>query len=207
MDEGVMPGFADVLNANQRWDVINFIRARAAGVLAGQIGPEVTTAATPQVPDFAFEVGGTQQTLSQMLETGPVLLVLSASPAPIERLQQLKAGQSRLAAAGLRIIGVGLGNSPEETSEAGRGAPLIAAVSPEVSSALSAFRTADDGGETELLLDRAANVRARWTANMPGGLAANRADDSVSMLSIEGKSVKLVGTVSAPPSLLPGQGG
>ena len=123
-----MPGFADVLNANQRWDVINFIRARAAGVLAGQIGPEVTTAATPQVPDFAFEVGGTQQTLSQMLETGPVLLVLSASPAPIERLQQLKAGQSRLAAAGLRIIGVGLGNSPEETSEAGRGAPLIAAV-------------------------------------------------------------------------------
>jgi putative copper export protein/mono/diheme cytochrome c family protein len=172
MDEGVMPGFADVLNANQRWDVINFIRARAAGVLAGQIGPEVATAATPEVPDFALEVDGTQQTLSQMLETGPVLLVLSASPAPIERLQQLKAGQPRLAAAGLRIIGVGLGNSPEETSEAGRGAPLIAAVSPEVSSALSVFRTADDGGETELLLDRAANVRARWTANMPGGLAA-----------------------------------
>ena len=40
---------------------------------------------------------------------------------------------------------------------------------------------------------------------MPGGLAANRADDSVSMLSIEGKSVKLVGTVSvANPSTTPG---
>ena len=44
MDEGVMPGFADVLNRNQRWDVIDFIGARAAGALAGEMGPEVATA-------------------------------------------------------------------------------------------------------------------------------------------------------------------
>ena len=162
IDEGVMPGFADVLSSNQRWDVINFIRARAAGALAGRVGPEVITTAAPEVPDFAFEAAGTQQTLRQTLEKGPVLLVLFTRPAPLARLRQL-------AAAGLRVIGVGLGSAPEANSEEG---PLIVGVSPEVIAALALFRADDDGGETELLLDRAGGIRARWTPAMPGGLAA-----------------------------------
>ncbi len=166
-----MPGFADVLNPNQRWDVINFIRARAAGVLATRIGPEVTTTAAPEVPDFAVEAGGVQQTLREMLETGPVLLVLFAPPAPVERLQQLAAAQPLLGSAGLQVIAVGLGASPEETSEGSRTPPFVVGVSSEVSSALALFRAAGDGGETELLLDRAGNVRARWTSDTPGGLA------------------------------------
>jgi hypothetical protein len=44
-------------------------------------------------------------------------------------------------------------------------------VSSEVSSALALFRATEDGGETELLLDRAGKIRARWTSDMPGGLA------------------------------------
>ena len=39
----------------------------------------------------------------------------------------------------------------------------------EVIGALGLFRAPDDGGEIELLLDRAGNVRARRTASMPGG--------------------------------------
>ena len=42
----------------------------------------------------------------------------------------------------------------------------------EVIGALALFRAPDDGGEIELLLDRAGNVRARWTASMPGGPAS-----------------------------------
>ena len=45
-------------------------------------------------------------------------------------------------------------------------------MSSEVSSALALFRAAEDGGETELLLDRAGKIRARWSSDMPGGLAA-----------------------------------
>jgi hypothetical protein len=45
-------------------------------------------------------------------------------------------------------------------------------VSSEVINTLALFRAVDDGGETELLLDRAGDVRGRWTANMPGGLPA-----------------------------------
>jgi hypothetical protein len=47
----------------------------------------------------------------------------------------------------------------------------VVGVSSEVSSTLALFRAAEDGGETELLVDRAGDVRARWTSEMPGGLA------------------------------------
>ena len=165
MDEGVMPGFAGALNPNQRWDVINFIRARAAGVLALRIGSEITAAAVPEVPDFAFKTGGTQQTLKQVLETGPVLLVLFAPPVPVERLHQL-------AAAGLRVVAVGLGAPSDETSEGNRAPPFVVTVSSEATSALALFRAPEDRGETELLLDRFGKIRARWTSDMPGGLAS-----------------------------------
>jgi putative copper resistance protein D len=162
MDEGVMPGFADVLSSSQRWDVINFIRARAAGALAGRVGPEVITTAAPEVPEFAFAAAGMQQTLRQTLEKGPVLLVLFTPPAPVARLREL-------AAAGLRVIAVGLSPASETGSE--EGPQLVVGVSPEVIVALALFRADDDGGETDLLLDRAGGIRARWTT-MPGGLAA-----------------------------------
>jgi hypothetical protein len=123
------------------------------------------------VPNFAFEAGGVQKTLRQVLETGPVLLVLFSPPVPVERLQQLAGAQPRLGAAGLQVVAVGLGASLDETSEGNRTPPFAAGVSSEVSSALALFRAAEDGGETELLLDRTGDVRARWTSEMPGGLA------------------------------------
>jgi hypothetical protein len=47
---------------------------------------------------------------------------------------------------------------------------LLVDVSSEVAATLALFRAAGDGGETELMLDRAAGIRARWTGGMPGGL-------------------------------------
>ena len=136
------------------------------------MGPEVTTAAVPEVPDFAFEAGGVQQTLRQMLETGPLLLMLFAPPAPLARLQQLAAAQPQFGAAGLRAVAVGLAASPEETSDSGRAPPYVVSVSSEVISTLALFRAAEDGGETELILDLAGNVRARWTSTIPTGFGA-----------------------------------
>ena len=170
-DEGVMPGFARILSPDQRWDVINFIRARAAGVLAGQIGPELTTSAAPEIPDFAFEAERTQRTLRQTLENGPVLLVLFTTPAPVERLRQLAAAQSSLEAARLQVVAVGLGASSDEAGE-GTGSPRFAVtVSSEVSTVLRLFRAPDDGDDTELMLDRSGAVRARWSSKTPGALA------------------------------------
>jgi hypothetical protein len=110
-----------------------------------------------------------QQTLGQTLETGPVLLVLFASPAPLARLRQLAGELPQPGDAGLQLIAVGLrAEAPPNGAQAG---PFVVGVSSEVIDVLALFRTPDDGGETEFLVDRAGNVRARWTANLPGGLA------------------------------------
>ena len=159
---GVMPGFADKLTPAQRWDVINFVLARTAGDLSKQTGSKISTAAVP-FPDFAFEQNGAQNTLSQTLKNGPVLVVLFATP-PTARLEQLANLQPRLTAAGLRVVAVGLGSSTDK-------APLIVDVAHNVRTALALFRSSKDGGETELMLDRGGNVRARWTASGPGSLA------------------------------------
>lgn len=165
-----MPGFAKVLKPGQRWDVINFIRARAAGDLSRQVGPTVSTAAAYPVPDFAFEQDGAQQTLRRALEKGPVLLVLFTPPAPAARLRQLAATAPRLAAAGLHVITVGLG-PPAQNAAEGEAPPFVVSVSPAVRAALSLFRLPGESGASELMLDRNGDVRVRWNSNAPGGLA------------------------------------
>jgi hypothetical protein len=141
-------------------------------VLAGNIGPEVSSTAAPGVPDFAFEAGGVQHTLRQMLESGPVLLLLFGRPVPLARLEQLAVAQPHLVDVGLRVIAVRLGASTAETLEGARAPLLVVDVSSGVTFSLALFRATEDGGETELMLDRGGNVRARWTSNMPGGLAS-----------------------------------
>jgi putative copper resistance protein D len=163
-DNGVMPGFADKLSPDQRWDVINFVLARAAGDLTQHTGSQISTAAAVPLPDFAFEQNGAQNTLSQTLKNGPALVVLFAGHAPRARLEQLAKLQPRLAAAGLHVIAVALHPSTEKN-------PLIVDVSQDVRETLELFDSPADGGETELMLDRGANIRARWMASGAGGLA------------------------------------
>jgi len=161
---GVMPGFADKLTPDQRWDLINFVRARAAGIQTSRAGSQISTTASLPLPDFAFEQDGAQNTLTQLLKKGPVLLILFGADAPNARLEQLAALGPRLAAAGLSVVAVSLEPSTQNTTG-------IVGVSDDVRAALALFRSPTDGGETEFMLDRGANVRARWTASGSGGLA------------------------------------
>jgi len=158
----VMPPFDGTLKPDERWDVIHFCRARAAGVIASGMGPAVSTIAAAQVPDFAFESGGVQDTLGQVLAEGPALLILFGGDAPDARLRQLGAAQLKLIAAGLPVIAVGLNGT---SVGAATNPPYVVGVSAKVAAMLSLFRTASDGGETELMLDRNGNVRVRWTAS------------------------------------------
>jgi len=157
-----MPPFGNVLTPTQHWEVIHFIRARAAGVIAGSMGPTVSAIAEAPVPDFAFESGGVQDTLGQVLAEGPALLVLFGSDAPVARLQQLGAAQRTLIAGGLPVIAVGITGASQG---AVTNPPYVVGVSANVAEALSLFRNDNDGGETELMLDRNGNVRVRWTAS------------------------------------------
>lgn len=167
--KGAMPGFAGVLRPAERWAVIDFVRARAAGLLSRKVGPQLSTGFAPPVPDFAFEAGGRQQTLDRLLKTGPALLVLlGGAPSPA-RLARLAGVRERLATDGLPLVAVAVApvaaGPPEAAPASG-----IAASAPDVAASLALFRETGDGGETDLLLDRAGRVRARWTATGPGGL-------------------------------------
>jgi putative copper resistance protein D len=162
-DNGVMPGFADKLSPDERWDLINFLLARAAGILTREVGSRISTTTAAPLPDFAFEQNAAQSTLSETLKSGPALLVLFGAQAPRVRLDQLARSAPRFAAAGLHVIAVGLGTSTNKV-------PLAVEVSQDVRSALALFRSPADGGETELMLDRGSNVRARWTASAAAGL-------------------------------------
>jgi hypothetical protein len=87
----------------------------------------------------------------------------------------------------LRIVAVGLAK-PTGKAEASA-APALAAVvkvSDDVRTVLALFRSHADGGETELMLDRGAGVRARWTTSGPGGLPESAAliADAVRVASI-----------------------
>ena len=191
-DNRAMPGFDGVMSAKERWDVINFIRARAAGVLARDVGPGIETAAAFEVPDFAFERDGKQQTLRQELETGPVLLLLFAPAAPVARLRELAAAEHQLSDAGFHVVAVGLAASPQDTSESGPVPPDVVDVSSEVISTLALFRAPADGGETEMMLDRAGNIRAQWTAAGGSGLP-----DADTLVADANRVARLAGTAQS----------
>jgi putative copper export protein/mono/diheme cytochrome c family protein len=165
---GAMPGFAAIISPERRWDLINFLRARAAGVLSRRLGPTITAAAALPLPDFAFERNGRQQSLAALLQQGPVLLILFVRPAPAARLAQLAAARRQLAAVGLAVVAVDLGEPPVAVATA---PPLVAAAAADAVASLRLFAPVGRGRASELLLDRAGYVRARWASDGAVGLA------------------------------------
>src|SRR6185437_8591130 len=168
---GAMPSFAGALSERQRWQVIAFIRARAAGVQPNILAPLVTPAPAPPAPDFVFEEAGNQESLHAASEHEPVLLVFYRLPGSLPRLAALAAAESRLAHAGLRLLAV-----PADAEAAARpkAAPplpdFVATTGPETAAAYALFDGSGDG-PSEFLVDRASLLRARWKSDTAIGLA------------------------------------
>jgi putative copper resistance protein D len=157
-----MPGFAEVMDEGQRWDVINFIRTRAAAQ-SFALSREVTAQPAPLAPDFAFEQSGSQGTLRQAIEHQPLLLVLYRLPLSLPRLQLLAAEQSRLEAAGLRLLAVPIGASSEDSDKGLELPDFSAATGADTAIAYAPFEGNGEIDHCEFLIDRAGFLRARWT--------------------------------------------
>jgi copper resistance protein D len=168
---GAMPGFAAVMSADRRWDVINFIRARAAGALSRRLGPEISDTSAYPVPDFAFERDGRQRTLAGLLARGPVLLILFSPPPPAAALARLAAARRQLRDAGLAVVAVDLGPRAARPATDETPPPFVADVTRDVAEMLGLFAPAGGNGPNAFLLDRAGTVRARWMAGSTGGFA------------------------------------
>jgi len=174
-----MPGFEGQLSENQRWDLLNFLRAQAdaeqANAMTADAGPRGDLVA----PDFAFQIGhAAQETLEQQRGRFIVLLVLFNDPGSLPRLHELDAAMAELDGAAVRVIALPIA---KETEPSGKAEPelrhlTIAETDPATIAAYGLFRRTPsvEGGPAmpthiEFLIDRQGYLRYRWgPADGPG---------------------------------------
>lgn len=172
---GGMPGFAGVLSEEDRWDIVNFLRAFSQGFQSRILRPTVIPD-RPWLgaPNFYIEPTlAAAGELKSFRERSNVLLVFftAGDPASLARLRQLARERDGLAADATEILAIPVdGRAPAE--------PLPLAVrlhgAAEVWQAYKLFaRTVGDRGDdarigvdrrhVEFLVDRYGYVRGRWT--------------------------------------------
>jgi putative copper export protein/mono/diheme cytochrome c family protein/peroxiredoxin len=168
-----MPAFADQLSENQRWDLLNFLRAQADAEHANAMSADSGGWGDVVAPDFAFQIGhAAQETLKQQRGRSIVLLVLFSDPGSSQRLHALDAAMPQLERAGVRVIAVSMAKEGEAAGKTELELPhlSIAETDPATIAAYGLFRrTASVEGvppmpaHMEFLIDRQGYLRYRWS--------------------------------------------
>ena len=100
-----MPGFSQSLSDEERWDLINYLRALASGERARNLAAVIDDDAWLVAPDFNYTNGtGESRTLKDHRGDKIVLLVLLNLEDTEKRLQQLAISLPQLKAAGVEVI-------------------------------------------------------------------------------------------------------
>jgi len=175
-----MPGFAAALSEDDRWDVINFIRALSAGEAARRL-TEVDEPEQKRLiaPDFSFATGPAQASLKDF-RGRPVLLVLFTLPGSRPRLVQLADAYGELRSFNAALIAVPMDSDQAILSRIGATPRILFPVATDgaadVVTTYALFRrTLAPAGvlpdpprppHMEFLIDRSGYLRARW---IPGG--------------------------------------
>ncbi|HEX3501179.1 MAG TPA: CopD family protein [Stellaceae bacterium] len=168
--ESFMPGFADRLSEDERWDLVNWVRMLPVGGLDEGLVDEVGEGSAPRAPDFTFETAdGREGSLQDLLRSGPLLLVLYTPSAAVPRLQRLAAAERTLADAGLGILALPLAdesirNSASLPHFAARADASVAATY-RVLAAAPGHPPRKSASHLEFLIDRNGFARALWRAD------------------------------------------
>jgi len=173
-----MPAFSQILSEEDRWDVINYLRALSAGWQARSLTPSIDSTEVKLVaPDFVFSVGPTpERSLKALRGSAAVLLVLFSLPDSRARLVQLAEVYGELQFLGAEVIAMPLDADPRILSRLGGDPPILYPVATdgpaEIVPAYALFRRAitPDGvrpnlpmpRHIEFLIDRQGYLRARW---------------------------------------------
>lgn len=192
-----MPPFGDRLTEEDRWDLINFLRALSAADQARGLD-EVVEPDRPWLvaPDASFAVGPSSgRALKDLRKRRHVLLVLFTSSSSRERVNQLAETYEALQGLGAEIVAVPLDGAEEIITRLGAKPPILFPIAteggPEIIRAYGLFRrTLTPGGNApepmpshmEFLIDRQGYLRARW---IPGGSRAGWADPRALMAEIQ----------------------
>jgi putative copper resistance protein D len=163
-----MPGFATTLAEEQRWDVVNLLRARTAARSAQALGPIVEPERPWLVaPDFAYAVGPAPAfSLRDLRDRRIVLLVLFTLPDSRPRLAQLAQAYRTLSAIGVEVIAVPTTADPQIIRSVEVNPPvLFPLVTDGAAEIAQAYRLFGPDGRhpdhLELLIDRQGYIRAR----------------------------------------------
>ena len=204
---GGMPGFESQMSVEERWDMVNFLRAFSSGFQARILTPAVVPG-RPWLapPDFDFTTtAGTSAALKDYRERQAVLLVFYALPMSQARLDQLMRSYAALRARNTEVLAIPLPDT--------RGLPPVALPYPQVSDGahgaamtyLLLRRTLSDPGRSvlgeppphlEFLIDRFGYARARW---LPADAADIRGGDWRDMDFL----LRQIDLINAEPRLLP----
>jgi putative copper resistance protein D len=204
-----MPGFGAALADDDRWDLINFIRALSAGEAARSL-TDIDEPERPRLtaPDFTLATGPAQTTLKDYRSRQPVLLVLFTLPSSRARLAQLAQFYDDLRSFNAAVIAVPMDGGEKILSRIGASPPILFPVATEgaadIVSTYALFRRtrAPEGAlphppmpaHIEFLIDRSGYLRARW---IPGGPTPGWADITVLLAEIHALNQET--TVAAPP--------
>jgi len=173
-----MPPFGGMLSQDERWDLINFLRALAAGQQARTLGPVIEPGrAWLAAPDFTFAVGPSPaRSLKDLRGSSLLLVVFFSLPESRARLTQLAEVYGELQFLGAEIIAVQMDADPRILRRLGGDPPILFPVvtdgAAEIIPAYMLFRRGlgPDGlrpeppvpTHLELLIDRQGYIRARW---------------------------------------------
>ncbi len=165
-----MPGFAERTTAEQRWDLVNFVRALGAAAEIRVLPAAVTPRTTGVVaPDFSFAVGPMPvRSLRDYRGRRAVLLVLYTLPGSRERLTSLASAYGALIALGAEVIAVPRDGGADAIRRLGDVPrvffPVVTEGAAEIVGVYGHFAAGD---HAEFLIDRQGYLRALRTGVDP----------------------------------------
>jgi putative copper resistance protein D len=193
-----MPGFAERLSEEERWDVINFLRTLAATEEARTLTPQPASDPWLVAPDFSYTTGtGEAQTLKDQRGRHVVLLVFFRLPVSQHRLLELDNLAPQLQALRVQVLAIPLDTDqdvvPPETATR---LTLVTDGATEAAITYTLFRKSlSPAGRltippfpahVEFLIDRQGYVRARWLpGNEPGWAKAEELLATIGWLNQE----------------------
>ena len=167
-----MPAFGRELSEEQRWDLVNFLRALSSGYAARGMGPTIEPDRPWLVaPDFTFAVGPTPpRSLREYRERRIVLLVLYDLARARARLAEIAGRDGTLALLGVEVIAVPVHDARDAIKRIGREPRVLFSVATEGSEAIAAaYRVLATAPHVEFLIDRQGYIRAVARGNGGAG--------------------------------------
>ena len=176
-----MPGFAASLEEEERWDLINFLRALSYAERARQMSALVEPEPWLVAPDFVYRtLTEESRSLKDHRGNEVVMLALFSLPDSRARLMQLEQAYGQLRSRNVKVLAI-----PKEVKEieplknAIKSLSLVTDGSREAFDTYALFRRSFSEQGTlpdppipshmEFLIDRQGYVRARWIPRDGGG--------------------------------------